>query len=290
MEVWRQELYITELYHSELYHHGVKGMKWGRRRYQNPDGSLTALGRQRLGYSSTTTAKYKEKYGENSTQAKRSAELDKKIGKKNLSDQTSNRGHKVVKNLLLGVSGTQTYNMARAAGYSKGRSAVKAVLDINAARLVEGAAGGVTKAALSAVPGAGVAAGVAGKAVGDVVGAKMRDSGTELSLQQRAIRNAYVKGKTPSQRTSSSSSSKLESSKKKTRPEKIESSKDDSSVTKRTKEDYNNLSDDDFVRKYSTTKDVYAKRVEKYGDPYMNSPLAKAGKALNGQKKKKKKS
>lgn len=32
---------------DELYHHGVKGMKWGVRRYQNKDGSLTALGRQR---------------------------------------------------------------------------------------------------------------------------------------------------------------------------------------------------------------------------------------------------
>lgn len=30
--------------HSELYHHGVKGQKWGIRRYQNKDGSLTAEG------------------------------------------------------------------------------------------------------------------------------------------------------------------------------------------------------------------------------------------------------
>ena len=32
-----------------MYHAGVKGMKWGRRRYQNPDGSLTALGRIHYG-------------------------------------------------------------------------------------------------------------------------------------------------------------------------------------------------------------------------------------------------
>lgn len=33
--------------HSALYHHGTKGMKWGRRLYQNKDGSLTPLGRIR---------------------------------------------------------------------------------------------------------------------------------------------------------------------------------------------------------------------------------------------------
>lgn len=31
----------------ELYHHGIIGQKWGERRYQNPDGSLTDEGRRR---------------------------------------------------------------------------------------------------------------------------------------------------------------------------------------------------------------------------------------------------
>ena len=32
---------------NELYHHGVKGQKWGVRRYQNKDGSLTLAGKKR---------------------------------------------------------------------------------------------------------------------------------------------------------------------------------------------------------------------------------------------------
>ena len=32
---------------DEIYHHGIKGMKWGVRRYQNKDGTLTAAGKKR---------------------------------------------------------------------------------------------------------------------------------------------------------------------------------------------------------------------------------------------------
>ena len=34
---------------SDLRHHGIKGQKWGVRRFQNDDGSLTAAGRKRYG-------------------------------------------------------------------------------------------------------------------------------------------------------------------------------------------------------------------------------------------------
>lgn len=37
--------------YSYIKHYGVKGMRWGVRRYQNTDGSLTSLGRQHYGYA-----------------------------------------------------------------------------------------------------------------------------------------------------------------------------------------------------------------------------------------------
>lgn len=44
---------------STLVHWGVKGMKWGVRRYQNKDGSMTAVGKKRY-YREADAAGYKD--------------------------------------------------------------------------------------------------------------------------------------------------------------------------------------------------------------------------------------
>lgn len=44
-------------YASELVHYGIKGQKWGVRRYQNKDGSLTPQGQRRYGEDNTRTLK-----------------------------------------------------------------------------------------------------------------------------------------------------------------------------------------------------------------------------------------
>ena len=44
-----RHLYYKTKEENYLVHHGIKGQKWGVRRYQNPDGTLTEEGKRRYG-------------------------------------------------------------------------------------------------------------------------------------------------------------------------------------------------------------------------------------------------
>lgn len=54
------EIIVTRTDSDELAHHGIKGMKWGIRRYQNKDGSLTPAGKKRM-YGEMFDAENKER-------------------------------------------------------------------------------------------------------------------------------------------------------------------------------------------------------------------------------------
>lgn len=67
------------IYGSELYHHGIKGQKWGERRYQNEDGTLTEAGKRRYARRSTREL--------NKLEEEKSALLDRSIRAENAANR-----------------------------------------------------------------------------------------------------------------------------------------------------------------------------------------------------------
>ena len=88
-------------YTDELYHHGIKGMKWGVRRFQNEDGSLTAKGKKR--YSSVDTIR-SNKTGEK-------LYVSKRVNKQGTNEDTFDviRSGKKVADLVLERQGDNLY-------------------------------------------------------------------------------------------------------------------------------------------------------------------------------------
>ena len=68
---------------NELYHHGILGMKWGIRRYQNKDGSLTPRGKQHIKDARKLSEELKD---ESYTISKKSKTTFQRVGSKDETD------------------------------------------------------------------------------------------------------------------------------------------------------------------------------------------------------------
>lgn len=76
----------TDSMYDTLMHHGIRGMKWGVRRYQNKDGSLTSAGRRRQRNNPFFIKKSKAKKQKESNNKKQTKNVTKK---KSIKDMTN---------------------------------------------------------------------------------------------------------------------------------------------------------------------------------------------------------
>lgn len=127
------DLTLDDLNGDSLEHHGVQGQKWGIRRYQNEDGSLTEAGKKhyygkgRIERSNKKIDRYSKKL--ETADPQKANELSKKIAREK--DRNAFRekvrerheargtGSKILHNLLLGPYANLAVNNMRQAGYDE---------------------------------------------------------------------------------------------------------------------------------------------------------------------------
>lgn len=108
---------------DELMHHGVKGMKWGVRRYQNKDGSLTALGKYKQYKANKQRNKNLEKAREAKVSKKKASQIPTQ--KKSVKEMSDAELQAAIRRLEM----EQRYNQLSPKKVSKGKRVVDAILN-----------------------------------------------------------------------------------------------------------------------------------------------------------------
>lgn len=122
---------------NELQHHGIPGMKWGVRRYQNKDGTLTPAGKRREAKLDKQMAKQARKYHElkskklikkTSNKKDEPEDIHKKKNVNNMSDDELRTKASRLELENRYVSAITTYDRLNPKQVSKGRAFVDKVM------------------------------------------------------------------------------------------------------------------------------------------------------------------
>ena len=118
--------------YDELKHYGIKGMKWGVRRFQNADGSLTADGRKRYGSEDMRNVKKQVDNGKNVVDGvKRSkAKAAEKRTEKKIKDDLSQMSNQELRDIVNRLNMEERYmQVMKTRDVQVGKSKVDKILD-----------------------------------------------------------------------------------------------------------------------------------------------------------------